>query len=643
MRSLRNLLSSSTVCGLFVSAIAFLIIIGLRSSGNLEFLELAAYDWFIRLRPTLSRSDPRVAIIAITEEDISREGHWPLTDATLARTLATLLQYKSRAIGLDVFRDISVPPGSKKLESILLENQNIVVVTKFGDEGVQPPPILKNTEQVGFNDVIVDPGGIVRRGLLFLDDGETAFYSFALRLTLLYLRSEGIVPRSDASSPQYLRIGQTTIPPFEESDGGYIDADARGYQFLLDFKDDRRSFPIYSLQSLLSDEIEKAAIKDKVVLVGFMAESVKDFFYTPRSRGFRDAQQVQGVTLHANIVSQLLRHAIDGSSPMVTLKERQETLWILLWAVMGSATGLLTGSLWRFFVFGLTGLIIIFFSSFLAFLQGWWIPLVPPAAVWLISAVSVTAYVSSLEKRQREILMGLFSRHVSPEVAESIWRQRDQFLNDGRPRSQELMVTVLFSDLKGFTSVSERMDPQSLIDWLNTYMDSMTQLIMDHGGVVDDYAGDSIKANFGVPLPRTSQAEIGRDATNAVNCALAMESEILRLNSLWQEQRLPNVGIRIGIFTGPVVAGALGSSRRMKYTTVGDTVNTAARLESYDKDFARESLCRILIGESTLKYLGNQFKTCRVGEGVLKGKDQKINIYQLFRKKDNLEALFPRS
>jgi len=199
---------------------------------------------------------------------------------------------------------------------------------------------------------------------------------------------------------------------------------------LLDFQDDRRSFPTHSLKSLLSGEIEKAAIEDKVVLVGVMAESVKDFFYTPRSRGFKDAQQVQGVVLHANIVSQLLRHAIDGTSPMATLRERQETFWIFFWAVMGGVTGMLAGSLLRFFVFGLTGLIILFFSSFLAFLQGWWIPLVPPAAVWLISAVSITAYVSSLEKRQRETLMGLFSRHVSPEVAESLWRQRDQFLND---------------------------------------------------------------------------------------------------------------------------------------------------------------------------------------------------------------------
>jgi adenylate cyclase len=625
---------SPPAAAVFVSGLVFLLITGLRSSGSLESLELAAYDWFIRLRPVTSASENRVVIIGITEEDIRKQDHWPLTDATLAQTLGTLVQYEPRSIGLDVFRDISVPPGSHELDSVLSENHNIIVVTKFGEGGVQAPPVLKNTDQVGFNDIIVDPGGIVRRGILFLDDGETVFYSFDLRLALLYLQAEGIVPQSDPSNPQHIMLGQTTIKPFEANDGGYVGADARGYQFLLEFQDARGSIPSFPLTALLAGQVEKDTIKDKVVFVGFVAESVKDFFYTPRSRGFKAAQQIQGVVLHANIVSELLRFALDGNSPIVTMSERQEALWILLWTVMGSATGLLMGALWRFFVVGLGGILILFFSAYFAFLHGWWIPLVPPAAAWVGSAALVTAYMSNLEKRQRGVLMHLFSRHVSPEVAESIWQQRDHFLNDGRPRSQELVVTVMFSDLKGFTSVSERMDPQSLIDWLNTYMDSMARLVMEYGGVVDDYAGDSIKANFGVPLPRTSRAEISKDAVDAVNCALAMEKEIHRLNTIWQEHSLPTVGIRIGIFTGAVVAGAVGSSQRLKYTTVGDTVNIAARLESYNKDFERERLCRILIGESTLNYLDNQFKTRRVGEGTLRGKDKTIIIHQILGTND---------
>jgi len=229
--------------------------------------------------------------------------------------------------------------------------------------------------------------------------------------------------------------------------------------------------------------------------------------------------------------------------------------------------------------------------------------------------------------------MQLFSRHVSPEVADAVWRQRDQFMDGGRPRSQKFMATVLFTDLKGFTSVSEKMDPQALLDWLNTYMEAMAQLVMDHGGVIDNYVGDSIKADFGVPLPRTTEAAIGQDAIAAVNCALAMEKELRRLNADWQEKNLPTVEMRIGIFTGPVVGGSLGSAQRLKYTTMGDTVNIASRLESHDKDhfdpdFA-DSPCRILIGEQTLRYLNQKFETKRIGEAFLKGKDEGVTIFRV--------------
>jgi len=122
------------------------------------------------------------------------------------------------------------------------------------------------------------------------------------------------------------------------------------------------------------------------------------------------------------------------------------------------------------------------------------------------------------------------------------------------------------------------MDPQALIDWLNTYHEAMAQLVMKHGGIVDEYSGDGLKADFGVPVPRTTEAEISQDAVNAVNCALAMKREIKRLNASWQERNLPTVNMRVGIFTGPVVAGSLGSTQRLKYTTIGNTVNIASRL-----------------------------------------------------------------
>jgi len=248
-----------------------------------------------------------------------------------------------------------------------------------------------------------------------------------------------------------------------------------------------------------------------------------------------------------------------------------------------------------------------------------------------LSSMASTAIEQSREKGQRAVLMQLFSKHVSPQVAESLWNQREQFLDGGRPKSQKFIVSAMFTDLQGFSTVSEKQDPQVLMDWLNTYMEMVTRTVMEHGGVVDDFFGDGVKVNFGVPIPRTTEEEIRQDAVNAVTCALRLEREMKFLNERMKAQGNETLRMRVGIYTGPVVAGSLGSADRMKYTTLGDAVNTAARLESYDKSLVLPHLeispCRILIGESTLRYIGEAFQVQKVGELELKGKSVKIGAY----------------
>jgi adenylate cyclase len=137
-----------------------------------------------------------------------------------------------------MYRDVPVPPGTDALNAVLTRDRRVVAVTKFGEgasSGVRPPPVLAGTDQVGFNDILVDPGGVVRRGLLFLDDGTNVLSSFALQLALRYLEPEGVVPSPDPDDEALIRLGRTTIRPLEPNDGGYVRADARGYQFLLDF------------------------------------------------------------------------------------------------------------------------------------------------------------------------------------------------------------------------------------------------------------------------------------------------------------------------------------------------------------------------------------------------------------------------
>ena len=628
----RSHFAVSILAGLFVA----LAVLGIRSTSILEPLELTVYDWLIQSRGGSEGADPRIALITVTEQDILSQGRWPITDTILAEALKRLVQLQPRAIGVDIYRDIPVEPGHTELNRVFTESPQIITVTKLGGgtvASIPPPPALARTEQVAFNDILIDSDGIVRRGLLFQEVGEQTEYAFALRLALLFLAEEGIGPQPSPEDPQELRLGPTTLHRLGSYDGGYVGADAGGYQILVDFYHGQRQPRSFSLTALLTGQVDPEAIRNKIVLLGVTAESVPDLFHTPFSSGNDTGRMIPGVAVHAHIISELLGAGLEGRRPIASYSESLEWLWTILWGAFGAVLGVWTRAPWRLALGAVGGLCIIGVTVVVAFVQGWWIPLVPPSMAWFLSVSVVTASVLGLERKERALLMHLFSKHVSGEVAEAVWRQRDQFLQNGRPRPQQLVATVFFSDFKGYTAASEKMTPEALMDWVNAYLDVMAGLVIKHGGVIDDYAGDAIKANFGVPLPRNSEEEIAQDAVKAVTCALAMEQEMHRLNMRHEQGGLATIGMRIGIHTGPVVAGSVGTSERLKYTTVGDAVNTAARLESLDRDIVQEMpgrrLCRILIDESTKRYLGDRFVLDRIGEVSVKGKVQALVVYRV--------------
>lgn len=634
LKILPKFVRSTLAVSIVICILVSLVVIGLRISGKLQFLELAAYDYYTLFRSKIFSHDSRIVLITINEEDIQRQKRWPLTDYTLAHLLKNLIAHNPRVIGLDIYRDIPVPPGEEELKSVFSKNYNIVTIQKIaGNSSVGVPLPYVNPEFVGFSDNLVDIDKVVRRGLLFLDDGETVYYSFPLLLTLLYLSEEGIYPQPGRPNPEHLRLGETTFVPIEANDGSYVNADARGYQFLIDYPGAHESFMAFSLTDVLEGEVSPEAINDKIVIIGVSAESVKDTFTSPISRFMGFDKTMYGIELHANIVSQLLRSAFEGSKPLAFLREPYEWCWIFLWSLMAIPLGLWIRSFWRLFLMGLSGLCILVLITYLAFKTGWWIPVVPPAISWFVSVSLIIAHVSYQENAKRMLLMQLFSKHVSNDIAESIWLQRDEFMDNGRPRPQKLIATVLFTDLKDFTSVSEKMEPQCLMNWLNEYMEAMSQTITKYNGVILRFIGDSIMVAFGVPLARTNEEEIKKDAVSAVSCAIAMGEELTLINTKWKARNLPQAKMRIGIYTGTLVAGTLGDTRRMEYSIYGDTVNIASRLESYDKDTAainfKDCSARILIGDATLKRLGNHFETKMVGKVKLKGKEEKITTYMV--------------
>ncbi|MCP4345530.1 MAG: adenylate/guanylate cyclase domain-containing protein [Desulfobacterales bacterium] len=618
--------------GLFISILIGISIIGLRNTGKLRLIELSIYDYYLQFQSRINIKDPRILMVAVSEADIRNQGRWPFSDATLASLLQTLLDHEPRVIGLDIYRDMPVPPGTGELTAVFSDNYNIITVTKLGagkSQGVPQPFMVTDTRLVGFNDLLVDPEGIVRRGLLFLDrDDNRTYYSFSLLMSLLYLESEDIIPEPDPATPGYMKLGKTTFTPLEPNDGGYVGADARGYQFLLDFSGVRAGFSSISMTDALSGRFAPEQVRDRIVIIGSFADSLKDYFFIPFSMPGESGQKIFGAEIHASAVSQLIC-ASEGTEPMSFISDGYEWAWIMVWSVAGLFSGMCIRSLWKFVLANICGLAALTAVTFAVFQNGVWIPVAPPALAGLISAALMTAYLSATEKAHKVLLMQLFSSHVSPAVAQAIWNQRDQLMEDGRPRPQNLTATVLFTDMKGFTTVSERMKAGELMEWLNEYMDAMVKVVRDHGGIVNKFIGDAVMAVFGVPIARTDENGIRQDAVNAVNCAVAMGKKLEELNEIWGSQNQPVTKMRAGIYTGPLMVGSIGSMRRQEYTVIGDTVNIASRLESFDKDLDPDSMCRILIGESTWQYLGQEFETRRLPNVSLKGREQTITIYQV--------------
>jgi adenylate cyclase len=423
-----------------------------------------------------------------------------------------------------------------------------------------------------------------------------------------------------------------TLRPLEPDDGGYVGADAAGYQFLLDFAGGRSPFPAHTFSQVLEGKTPADAFRDRIVLLGVATQSVKDFFATPFREGEGAVEPVYGVAVHAHTASQLIRMAKGESPPFRTLSEGQEALWILGWCFAGALLAVLRRGLAFFAVLALAGLGALGAACYLAFGASWWLPLLPPGLAFTLAAGIVTAYLTRVETAQRELLMRLFSRYVSRPLAADIWQRRSELLEGGRLRPRRLAATVLFSDVRGFTSISETLDPQGLMDWLSEYLGAMADLVHAHGGVVDKFVGDAVMAVFGLHGPANPhQADHGASA--AVQCALAMRAALAELNAKWSARGLSEIGIRVGIHTGPLAYGTVGGGERVESTVIGDTVNIASRLESFDREMVDpedpESPCRILVSADTLALVNGRYRTWDVGEVQLKGKAQGIRVFGL--------------
>ena len=600
------------------------VVIGVRALGGLQAVELRAADLLTRLTAAPSDDPPPLLVITASEADIRTRG-WPLPDGVLADALARLRVLSPAVVGVDVYRDRPVGPGTERLSSLLADWPAVIWVTKFGGPGsaaVAPPAGLAETDRHGFADVIVDPDGVVRRIPLFLDDGERFETAFALQLAARLLAAEGVRLTAAEANPEWLAVGRTALPPLESGDGPYRAIDDRGYQIALDYARGERPGAQATLSDLLDGRLTDAEVAGRVVLIGTRAQTVKDTFETPFT-AVREAP-ASGVDLHGLTVEQLLRHGLDGAPPVRGLPGWLAAAWIVGAGMLGALAGGRSRGLATFA--GGAGLLVVGQGGAVYSLTAaaYWTP-AAPAAIATGLSLGVGALVAAWRVRaERAALMALFSRHLAPAVAERIWQQRAAFLDGGVPRPQVLTATVLFADIRGFTGIVERYDQSVVIAWLNAFLDAAATAVAAEGGIVDKFVGDAVMAVFGAPVPRTADAEVQADAQAAARAALAIRARLDALNRDWTARGWPTAAVRIGLHTGTVTAGSLGRGDRLEYTVIGDTVNVAARLEQAATRALPEAL-----SAATRAHLGTAFATRSLGSVALKGKRQPTPAYAL--------------
>ncbi|MEO0770146.1 MAG: CHASE2 domain-containing protein [Cyanobacteria bacterium J06649_4] len=376
----------------------------LRLTGLLQGLEWAAFDQIVQRRPSQG-IDPRITLITIDEPDIRAAGSFPLSGTILANLLQVLNRYEPRGIGLDVYRDVPVEPGHADFLKEVARSPNLIGIEHIINTPIAALPAL-SAEQVGFGDQVVDGDGTIRRGLISMTAQEdtSPHLSFGVRLALKYLAEEGITPVSIGDSQ--MQLGQATLQPFEpKSSGFYVAAEDGGYQMLINYHGPEAGFQRLSLTAVLAEDFSPEAVRDRLVLIGYTAESVNDLFPSPYSnRMIGSAQPMAGITVHANMASQLLSAALEGKPLLRTWPKGVEWIWIMSWAVVGAA---LTWKI-RFLTGQILGVAIALISvagiAVFAFTQGYWIPLVP-AILTLVGAamilpVATAKQIESLQLRE---------------------------------------------------------------------------------------------------------------------------------------------------------------------------------------------------------------------------------------------------
>jgi adenylate cyclase len=630
----------------------------------LHSIELKTYDW--RLARTADPASARkdIALVEIDEYSLRnlepQTGRWPWPRTVhamlidyLARGPAKVIAYDVVFAGADPRRDFAIGDshlsGAESdqalVDSVKTAGSVVLPVDATYESGAEQDgalpggagfavdvsgaierrvvfPPFGSLPQVaaglGHNLFVIDADGVLRHTIPFVRSKDVAIPSLGL---LSALRAENVSADAVHIEGDALRVGNRVLP-LARHDTFNADGRQTYQRGLIDFRgppllDDLKSrpYPSYSAfdlikseTQLLADEtpdVDPAVFKDKLVFVGVSATGLRDVFQTPFAGG-----QMPGPQVHASVADDLLSNRflapVSRSARIFTVVSLALVAGVVAawapawWATMGVAV--------------LVASFIVFATRMFA--VGYWWNVSQPFLASALALFGGVGYQYVVEGREKRKMKRLFGQYVSKDVYAQLVANPELARLGGQRRE----MTVLFSDIRGFTTVTERGEPEEIVGMLNEYFSRMVEIVFRHKGTVDKFVGDMVMALFNAPLDDPAHAD------HAVAAALDMIEQLHRLNAQWKvEGRFAELDIGIGINTGPMIAGNIGSDAIMSYTVIGDAVNLGARLESLNKQYGT----RIIISDATRRSLSGRYTLKPLGDVVVKGKSQAVAIFEV--------------
>lgn len=623
-------------------ALTALVCAGTAGIWNLPFVESLdrqAYD--ARLRLLRGDAVSQVVVVDIDERALAEVGRWPWPRATMAQlTRALDKQGQARTIGFDIlFAESQAERGEDEaLSAAIAESPAVLGYYLTNDRdgrtsGRLPAPTFSanalnsleipvyswsgyganlsrfqaNARGAGFFSPILDDDGLVRRIPLVGKLGSDYYESFSVAVLRHYLGGASIALNHQsmelvgtAGSVRIpLSVGTSALVPFA---GGSMNAPDLPFS---------GRFSVISAADVVSGKIDWSVFNDRIVLIGTSAPGLSDLRATPISRS------TAGVEIHATLIAGALQAARAQTAPQLKqLPQEAGLIGLLSCAAVGVLLSVLMPMSGVFGMLSLAaaGMLGLLVWSAVAFSNLHWV--VPGTASLLLVLMLTSTNLALgyfIEGRARRAVADLFGEYVSPAVVQRMIREPSRFRT---MVSENRELTILFADIRGFTRISESMEPAQLREFINEFLTAMTECIYQHQGTVDKYIGDAVMAFWGAPMPDEHHAD------NAVAAAMAMIAEVDKLNELGSRKGWPHLSIGIGINTGVARVGDMGSKLRRAYTVLGDSVNLASRLEALTKQFNTP----IIVGEATARQVKRQLFT-ELAQVTVAGRSESTRIF----------------